>query len=177
MRRARDAGFDLHLSNPVDLRRLLRNLGDKPAGCRHLVYGYGSSLCYFDCAQPEGTSGSLARPKHMNSAGPTYIDRHFTAVELLADHRERLALEEEERARKRTSQFEELRSEVNSVPVRIRAWEKMHGLRLPSDPAHPILRVIASTTGISLSCLREEQRARRVEQMTPSLGKSEDTNA
>lgn len=167
-----------------------------------MVYGYGSlnlsscpsqtpPLCYFDCAKREGTSGhwqqchhgsslphfSLARPKHMYSAVPTYIDRHFTALELLAEHRERLALEEEERERKRTSQFEELRSEVNSVPVRIRAWEKMHGLRLPSDPAHPILRVIASTTGISLSCLREEQQARCVKQMTSSLEKSEDTNA
>jgi len=113
----------------------------------------------------------------MNSAAPTHIDRHFTALELLADHRERIALEEEERARKRTSQFEELRSEVNSVPGRIRAWEKMHGLRLPSDPAHPILRVIASTTGVSLSCLREEQRARHLKQMTPPLEKDEDTNA
>lgn len=113
----------------------------------------------------------------MNSAGPTHIDRHFTTLELLADHRERIALEEEERARNRTSQFEELRSEVNSAPVRICAWEKMHGLRLPSDPAHPILRVIASTTGISLSCLREEQRARRARQVTYPFGKSEDTNA
>ena len=112
----------------------------------------------------------------MSSAIPTYIDRHFTALELLADHRERLALEEKERARKRDSQFEELRSELNSVPVRIRAWEKMHGLSLPSDPAHPILRVIASTTGISLACLREEQQARRVNQTPRTLARSEDTN-
>jgi hypothetical protein len=96
----------------------------------------------------------------MSSAAPTFLDRHFTALELLADHRERIALEEEERAKKRTTQFEELRSEVNAVPVRIRAWEKMHGLRLPSDPAHPILRVIASNTGISIACLQEEQQAR-----------------
>lgn len=96
----------------------------------------------------------------MSSAAPTYIDRHFTAVELLADHRERLALEEEERARRRNSQLEELRSEVNAVAVRIRAWEKMHGLRLPSDPSHPILHVIASNIGTTLACLREEQQAR-----------------
>ena len=112
----------------------------------------------------------------MSSAASTYIDRHFTALELLADHRERLTLEEEERERKRTSQFEELRSEVNSVSVRIRAWEKMHGLRLPSDPKHPILRVIASTTGIPVACLREEQQARRVGRVTHPLAKSEDTN-
>jgi len=107
----------------------------------------------------------------MSSAASTYPDRHFTALELLADHRERLALEEKERLRKRTSQFEELRSEVNSVPARVRAWEKMHGLRLPSDPAHPILRVIASDTGISLGCLREEQQARRVGLAMPSSAK------
>ncbi len=112
----------------------------------------------------------------MSSAAPTYLGRHFTALELLADHRERLALEEEERARKRTSQFEELRSEVNAVPVRIRAWEKMHGLRLPSDPAHPILRIIASNTGISLACLREEQQARRAKQVTPPVAVGEVTN-
>jgi hypothetical protein len=113
----------------------------------------------------------------MSSAVPTYIDRHFTALELLEDHRERLALEEEERERKRINQFEELRSEVNSVPIRIRAWEKMHGLRLPSDPAHPILRVIASTTGISMACLRQEQQARRVSQVTRPVARSEETNA
>lgn len=112
----------------------------------------------------------------MSSAVPTYTDRPFTALEVLSDHRERLALEEEERARKRISQFEELRSEVNSVSARVRAWEKMHGLRLPSDPTHPILRVIVSTTGISLSCLRQEQQARQAKQMTPQLAKSEDTN-
>lgn len=112
----------------------------------------------------------------MSSAVPTYIDRHFTALELLADHRERLALEEEERARKRTSQLEELRSEMHSVQARIRAWEKMYGLRLPSSPTHPILRVIASTTGIPLASLREEQQARRAQLVTPPLAKSEDTN-
>lgn len=112
----------------------------------------------------------------MNSMAPTYHDRHYTAVELLADHRERLALEEEERARKRVSRLEELRSEITSVPDRIRAWEKMHGLRLPSDPAHPILGFISSTTGVPLSSLRDEQQARRARQVTPSFEGSEDSN-
>jgi hypothetical protein len=30
--------------------------------------------------------------------------------------------------------------------VRIRAWEKVHGLRMPADSAHPILEVIAGDT-------------------------------
>jgi hypothetical protein len=109
-------------------------------------------------------------------SSPIYVDRHFTALELLADHRERLAIEAEERARKRASQLEELRSEINAVPVRIRAWEKMHGLSLPSDPAHPILRVISSSTGISLACLREEQQARRAKQVRTPVANGEITN-
>jgi hypothetical protein len=98
---------------------------------------------------------------------PTYSDRNLTAKELLTDHRERLAVEEKERVRQRTLQFEELRSELNSAPVRIRAWEKMHGLRLPTNPAHPVLDVIASATGIPLAALWEEQRARLAKRVTP----------
>lgn len=96
----------------------------------------------------------------------TYSDRNSSATELLADHRERVAVEEEERAKQRTLQFEELRSEFNSASVRIRAWEKMHGLRLPASPDHPILDVIASATGVPLAALREEQQARRAKRVT-----------
>jgi hypothetical protein len=105
----------------------------------------------------------------------TYSDRHFTATELLTDHRERLAVEEEERIKQRTRQFEELRSEFNSAPVRIRAWEKMHGLRLPADPDHPILDVISAATGITLAALREEQLARRAKRVTPPATEGEVT--
>jgi hypothetical protein len=107
---------------------------------------------------------------------PTYGDRKFTATELLTDHRARLAVEEEERVRKRTNQLEELRSEFNAVPDRIRAWEKIHGLRFPADPSHPILDVIASVTGISLAALWEEQQARRVKRVTPPVAKGEVTD-
>jgi hypothetical protein len=105
----------------------------------------------------------------------TYRDRNFTPTELLADHRERIAVEEEERAKQRTLQFEELRSEFNSASVRIRAWEKMHGLRLPASPDHPILDVIASATGIPLAALREEQQARRAKRVTPPVAADEVT--
>jgi hypothetical protein len=104
-----------------------------------------------------------------------YIDRNSTATELLADHRERVAVEEEERAKQRTLQFEELRSEFNSASVRIRAWEKMHGLRLPTSPDHPILDVIASATGVPLAALREEQQARRAKRVTSPTAEGEVT--
>jgi hypothetical protein len=97
-----------------------------------------------------------------------YSSRILTAAELLTEHRERLVLEAEERVRQRARQYEELRSEFNSAPVRIRAWEKMHGLRLPSSPTHPVLEVIASATGVSLAALREEQLKRRSKPAPPA---------
>jgi hypothetical protein len=107
---------------------------------------------------------------------PTFRDRNPTAMELITDHRARLALEEEERLTQRSRQFEELRAEFNSVSVRIRAWEKMHGLCLPTNPAHPILDVIASVTGIPLTALREEQRTRRSMRATPPAPRREVTD-
>jgi hypothetical protein len=98
----------------------------------------------------------------------SYGDR--TAAQLLTDHRERLVFEAEERARQRTRQYEEIRSEFSSVSARIRTWEKMHGLRLPTSPAHPILEVIAAATGVSLADLREEQQLRRARPAPPSAG-------
>ena len=73
---------------------------------------------------------------------------------------ERLAHEEFERAEKRRQELAEQRSELNSPDVRIRTWEKVHQLRLPSDPAHPILDVIAISTRLTLEQVREEQRTR-----------------
>ncbi len=104
---------------------------------------------------------------------PLTYDRNFAAKELLIDHRKQLAFEEEERAKQRALQLEELRSAVNSPSVRIRAWEKLYGLRLPTSPTHPILKVISSSTGISLAALREEQQARRGRQVAPRPGEHE----
>ena len=98
---------------------------------------------------------------------PTYSYRHIGATESLTDHRERLAVEEEERVNERARQLEELRSELNSAATRIRAWEKMHGLRLPISPTHPVLAVIAGATGVPLPALRQEQQARRAKLETP----------
>ncbi len=73
---------------------------------------------------------------------------------------ERFAQEESERAEKRRRELAEQRSELNPPDVRIRAWEKIHQLRLPSDPTHPILDVIAVSTRLTLAEVQEEQRTR-----------------
>lgn len=73
---------------------------------------------------------------------------------------ERLAHEEFERAEKRRQELAEQRSDLNPPDVRIRTWERIHALRLPSDPEHPILDVIAVSTRLTLAEVREEQRTR-----------------
>jgi len=88
---------------------------------------------------------------------------HRTAGDLINDYRARRALEEEERAQRRRIDLEEQRSDLNPPKVRIRAWEKVHGLRMPADSTHPILEVIAGDTRLTLAEVREEQQARIAE--------------
>jgi hypothetical protein len=78
--------------------------------------------------------------------------------------RARSELEREERANQRRLDLAVQRSELNPPTVRIRAWEKLHGLQLPLDPAHPILDVIALGTRLTLAEVHAEQvsRASRV---------------
>ena len=80
--------------------------------------------------------------------------------DLVSSLGERLAREESERAEKRRQELAEQRSDLNPPAVRIRAWEKIHQLRLPSDPVHPILDVIAVSTRLTLAEVQEEQRMR-----------------
>jgi hypothetical protein len=74
--------------------------------------------------------------------------------------RGRWELEEEERAQQRQVELAVQRSELNPPDVRIRAWEKLHGLRLPAAATHPILIVIAVATRLTLAEIQAEQRAR-----------------
>jgi hypothetical protein len=78
----------------------------------------------------------------------------------LVDPAERLAREEYERAEKRRHELAEQRSALNPPEVRIRTWERIHQLRMPTDPAHPILDVIAVSTRLTLEEVQEEQRTR-----------------
>ena len=80
--------------------------------------------------------------------------------DLVTSAAERLAHEEFERAEKRRHELAEQRSDLNPPDVRIRTWERIHELRMPSDPAHPILDVIALSTGLTLEEVQGEQRKR-----------------
>ena len=81
-------------------------------------------------------------------------------VDIIRTHAERLALDAEERRHQRQLALAEQSSIANPPDVRIRAWERVHALRMPGDAAHPVLEVIAYATGLTLAQIREEQSAR-----------------
>jgi hypothetical protein len=84
-----------------------------------------------------------------------------TAVDIMRDHRARLAFEEETRiVRRREAQAEQCESSA-APAARIRAWEKLHELRLPSDAAHPIVTIVALATHLTVAEVRQEQEARK----------------
>lgn len=81
-------------------------------------------------------------------------------TDLIRAHAEGLTLEEYARAQKRLLDLAEQKSPVNPPDVRIRAWEKVHALRLPGDPEHAVLHLVAMNTGLTLAQVRQEQSAR-----------------
>jgi hypothetical protein len=89
-----------------------------------------------------------------------------TATEFYTAHRERLAFEADERAQQRRVQLTEQSSNLNTPEARIRIWEKVHELRLPLDPTHAIVDVVAAGTCLTLSEVRQEQDARRATQVS-----------
>jgi hypothetical protein len=83
-----------------------------------------------------------------------------TAVDFIRDYRARLAVEEEVRAQRRRLEQAEQCLSSNPPATRIRAWEKVHGLRLPLNATHPILQTIAIATHLTLAEVRHEQLTR-----------------
>lgn len=88
-------------------------------------------------------------------------DRPYRSDEEFArDFRQRQADEEFERAERKRLQLADQRSELNDAKARIQAWEKVHVLRLPTSPTHPVLQVIATATELTLEEVLDEQRRR-----------------
>lgn len=91
----------------------------------------------------------------------TIVGSHNSLRDVYRARQETLAAEAHERALRRQQQLDEQCSSLNTPQERIRIWEQVHGLRLPLNPAHAVLRVVALGTGLSLEQVQAEQRARR----------------
>jgi hypothetical protein len=76
------------------------------------------------------------------------------------DRRARLELAQLEAAERRTQALIDQRSPANSPEMRVRVWEKLHQVRLPRDPEHAVLVIVAQQTGMDLAEIQEVQRQR-----------------
>jgi hypothetical protein len=97
--------------------------------------------------------------------------RSFSALsataESVAEHRARLAHEQEIVEQRRTEALAGQVSITNTPAERILIWEQLHGLPLPSSPNHKLLEVIAAATDLQIEQVQEVQKL-RVARRSPS---------
>ncbi|RYG68899.1 hypothetical protein EON77_15120 [bacterium] len=87
-----------------------------------------------------------------------------TGAEPMLDYRERLERDRRDAEERRERQRNDQRSTDRSPEQRVGSWERLHGLRLPNDPAHPILQVVARQTGLTVDSIRTVQSERAAAQ-------------
>jgi len=86
---------------------------------------------------------------------------NLTSGELMREHRARVALEDEARNERRRLGEAEQSASSSAPEIRVRVWEKIHGLSLPKDTTHPLVNVIATQTNLTVAEVRHEQVVRR----------------
>jgi hypothetical protein len=77
-----------------------------------------------------------------------------------SERRAAVQREEQERAAARKEELASQSSPLHGPEDRIRIWEKLHALRLPSSGTHKLVRLIATQTELSVQQVQEEQRRR-----------------
>jgi len=81
--------------------------------------------------------------------------------DVILDHRDRLERLRLEAADRRQRALIDLSSPASTPEERVRVWERLFQLRLPLDPAHPILAQVAQQTALALDQVLEVQRQRQ----------------
>ena len=88
-------------------------------------------------------------------------DNVFASSSDVNERRAAAVRAEEERVQLRASKIEAQSSPFATPQERIRLWESLHGLALPRDPGHRLIRVIATNTGLTVQDVHDEQTRRR----------------
>jgi len=81
------------------------------------------------------------------------------AAELAAERREQYTLQQAALQVDKDRNLARQRSIETPPATRIALWESRHGLAMPRDPRHPLMRVIAENTDLDVAqVLAEHQR-------------------
>ena len=78
----------------------------------------------------------------------------------MMDFRARLVHQQAEAAERRRVDLAEQSSRLKTPEERIRIWERIHEVNLPKDPAHRLVEIIATNTGLTDADVRDEQQRR-----------------
>lgn len=76
------------------------------------------------------------------------------------DLRARVRRDQDAYHAERRAQLAAQTSIMSTPQERIALWERLHSLRLPTEPGHKLLEVIAAQTQLSIEQLTSEQRRR-----------------
>jgi len=88
------------------------------------------------------------------------IDGAFAPSLEASDRRAAVLRAEQERIELRQSKINAQASPLMTPEERIRLWEDLHGVRLPRAADHKLVRVIATSTALSVQQVQEEQLRR-----------------
>jgi hypothetical protein len=89
-----------------------------------------------------------------------------TSPAFAEEHRKAMQHAQEERLAQRQRELERQRAPSEEPRLRVATWERLHALSLPAVADHPLVRVIARHTGLSIADVQHEQ-ARRAELNAP----------
>jgi hypothetical protein len=78
----------------------------------------------------------------------------------LEEHRKAIQRAEQEREESRQRDLQAQVSPQNEPRVRVSTWERVHALALPRSPEHPLVRLIARQTGLTIREVLDEQARR-----------------
>ena len=78
----------------------------------------------------------------------------------MMDFRARLVHQQAEAAERRRTDLAEQCSRLKTAEELIRIWERIHEVTLPRDPAHRLIEIIATNTGLTDADVRDEQQRR-----------------
>ena len=78
----------------------------------------------------------------------------------LEEHHKAIQKAEQEREESRQRDLQAQTSAQNEPRVRVITWERVHALALPRSPEHPLVRLIARQTGLTLREVLDEQERR-----------------
>jgi len=76
------------------------------------------------------------------------------------EYRRKVQQQDRDRAALRASELATQMSPVRTAEERIRIWERLHELHLPSTSAHALVRVVAMQTHLTVGDVQAEQRRR-----------------